>query len=596
MINNLSDVIKKRGENFVREALSDKVIISEKLDTFRIQFEMSNDKSVRFMTKDGRDIGPIERTLNDIWEMPLSELPILIKNADIKEGMRFGLYYTPVERPIRIPYENVPRYVLTDITLRDDKGKVMEALDTTMVNVWSGKLCVGVPPVLFEGILTDKQINDIISYAKNEFDEVDNLSEYIFKEFGTTFSGEKIIEGIVINSPKLLSKVTSYEFEILNDAYDKMNTPRNIYEMLMLSIGSYMDSYKLPILEGTYATIDEKYISIISDMFNGYCDTNNINESMNLRYITPTNYGDYKGKLQTSFIKNKKTLSYVSKSPVYESVFKIFLTSFRKVRKPHGVLNESFTDKFNSYVYTVQNYIGNKAFSDGKLYEALEDRIDVKAVRNRQPSDISSMMVIASIQKAFSPTDRNRIEGNKKCVVYITTFSPFTMSQFNNVVNMSRQWSCGVILAAVSSTRRTPGKAFTVSDDTVKAQMTAMRNAHDDIIYGHMMLSSWNLLDIFESCRPDFEPVAIVTDKGKKSEMGLQLFFEEEVMNRRIGVSDKFNIGEMENTDKLMSLRSIEDDNFNLFNDLVPAPIRGMYNTIIGEYKVWNGSILSNHK
>jgi hypothetical protein len=84
----------------------------------------------------------------------------------------------------------------------------------------------------------------------------------------------------------------------------------------------------------------------------------------------------------------------------------------------------------------------------------------------------------------------------------------------------------------------------------------------------------------------------IITDKGKKSEMTLQLFFEEEIMGGRISVEDKFNIGELDNEDRLESFRAIEDNNYSLFLELTPSAIHPMMDTIFSEYRYCSGQML----
>jgi len=58
-------------------------------------------------------------------------------------------------------------------------------------------------------------------------------------------------------------------------------------------------------------------------------------------------------------------------------------------------------------------------------------------------------------------------------------------------------------------------------------------------------------------------------------------------MGHRINVDKDFNIGELDNTDRLMALRSIEDSDASSFNTLVPQAIKNFYYNIIEEYKIW---------
>ena len=105
-----------------------------------------------------------------------------------------------------------------------------------------------------------------------------------------------------------------------------------------------------------------------------------------------------------------------------------------------------------------------------------------------------------------------------------------------------------------------------------------------------MILDRWSLKEIFEFCRPHFEPLIIFTDKGKNSELSLQLFYEEEVMGGKINTLDEFNIGEMENKDALAAARAVEDGNGSYFMELTPKPVHNFYDQVINEYRTWEGA------
>jgi len=588
MINRLNEILVKKGDKYGNYLLDKNLIISEKLDAFRIQFE-KNDGELTFYTKDNKKIDKISRTLNNIWEDACVELPILIENANILENYRYGLYYSPVERPLRIPYTKIPKYILTDITKRNAQNKIIESFKPKQIEEWAGKLCMGRPPVIFEGTLSEYQNKKLIDYEMANYEESSNFTELINELFGSTYSKEPIIEGIIIQSDNTLSQIVSYEFDILDEAYSHSQQSRDFYDLIILSLTSFMKSYIVPIVEsGDYET---NYINLICDIYNKYCKANKMAETLDPKYLTPINFGETKGELNRNFIKDKETIEFLNKGPIYEQLFKVILSSFRKPKKPYGLLDENTVTNFNSYVYLINNISSN--YSDEKiLNEAVSSNITINSIKDRQPSDIDNMRVISSIQKAFTPRELELEKGKIHCVIYLTNYMPFTQCQLDNIVNIKKQWGCNVILAAISNKYKVTAKKFYLSDELVNAQMKNIQETNRDTIDGYIMLDSWSLLEIFEFCRPKFEPIAIITDSYKKAELALQLFFEEEIMSKRINVEDNFNIGEMDIKDGLAALRSIEDENFSLFNELVPAAVRNFYNNIINEYKLWSGSIL----
>jgi len=587
MINRLYQVSDKKGPKYVNNLLNEEVIITEKLDTFRLIFERKGEEII-FYKKDNSPITLIERVLTDIYEDALLEIPLIIQNAEIPEGYFFGLYYTPVERPLKIPYSRLPRYILTDVTKRDSNNKVTESCDYNTVKGWAEVLCMGRPPIIFEGKLSEEQKKLLIAYDTKQYDGKSmTFAKMIETAFNSSYSNEDIIEGVVIKSGNKILQVISYEFDLLNEAYEKENESRDFYDIIISDVNEFLTLYNIPMLEAN--SKDELYINIISDIFNSYCDKRMSAQNIDEKYLTPPQFGYY-GKLNKKFITNEKTIKWVKTSPIYEALFKVFISSFRKYKKPYGLLTESIVLKFNSYVSLINGYV-NK-FEEVDLNESRSDNIVIDAVKRRKPSDVDNMRVIASIQKAFEPKIRDVLPGHKPCAVYITTFEPFTNAQMTNVIRISEMWKAPVIIFGVSNEYKVKGDNFHASDDLMKAQMQSLMNYDNALIPGFGLLDSWNITEIFEYCRPNFEPIVIITDAGKKSEMTLQLFFEEEIMGGRINVEPNFNIGELENEERLPAFRAIEDNNYSLFLELTPQPIHNLFDKVFSEYRYWSGQLL----
>lgn len=601
MLNKLVDLLEKKGENFVNKFLSEELIITEKLDTYRILFEKKNGELI-FYKKDNSPLNLISRVLTNVWEDAIIELNTIIGDTKLPENMRFGVAYTPVERPIRIPYSKLPKYILTDITLRKD-NKVVEVYEYDEVNKWASLLNMGRPPIIFEGKLSEEQIDILKKYDLGEFDKLKekNFAKLIKNLFEKSYSNEDIIEGIIIKNNKDLVQIVSYEFKLLNEAYEKNEHSRDFYDMILLKINSFMDTYNFPILEGT--TSDEMYLEIVSDIFNTFCEKNpTVLEDINPKYLSPPSYG-YFGELNLLLIKNKKTINILENgSKIHEALFRVILSSLRKPKKEFGLLTEAATKKFNTFVFLIRNIINEenilkeepKLITESIINEARSENIVIDALSKRNPSDVDNMRVIASIQKAFEPAILNIEKGNEKVVVYITECQPFTNSQVENILAINRTWRCPVILVSISNERRITGKRFHLSDVIVKAQLNSVAIFNREIIPAYFMIDNWNLLEIFEYCRPKYEPITIITDKGKKSNFAIQLYFEDEVMGGRIGVEQNFNIGEMEVKEQLEAFRAIEDNLFIKFKESTPQPIWGLYDSMQAEYRTWSGAIISN--
>jgi len=592
-INTLAALQEKRGAKFVEKFLDGEVIITEKLDTFRFSFEKEGDE-FKFYKKDNNPINIIERTITDIWESAISEIPIICADKQIPDGFRFGLAYTPIERPLRIPYTNMPRYVLTDITIRKD-NKILKTLDYKELNEWAGILCIGRPPVIYQGKLDEKQKKYLLEYSLGNYDNIEqkSMAQFINETIAPIYSKENIIEGIIIQSDDQIAQIPSYEFNILDEAYQKtFNVPRDYYDLFIINLNSVLESYSFKTLEGK--TVDERYIEIINDIFEKFIEKfgNQYNEdSIDSKYLKSPQYNNY-GKLNKTFIKNTRVESLVTDNEINESIYKIILSSLRKYKKEYGLLNESVIQKFNTYVFLVNNHIKNEHDLNETLDETKSDNIIVKELSKRKTTDIDNMRVIASIQAAFDPKAPKIDKGKSKCAVYVTDMRPFSNSQMENILSINKQYNLPVIIMAIGSKKSIKGDKFKFSDEILRGQMRSLSNFNKELIPAFSILDSWDLNEIFERCRPRFEPQLIVTDKNKSSDLIIQLYFEEEVMGKRINASNDFNIAEMDINDQLQAFRAIEDNDAPKFMELTPQAIHILYDNMSSEYRVWRGSIL----
>jgi len=599
MLNTLTYLLEKRGEKYVDELLNSDLIITEKLDTYRVLFEKQGDHLV-FFKKDNTELNLIERTLTNVWEDAIIELSTIIGDIMLPEGLRFGVAYTPVERPIRIPYSKIPKYILTDVTLRKN-NKVVEVYEYDEVNQWATTLGIGRPPVIFEGTLNNEQKSVLKNYTEGNLEKWHgNFAKTISKLFGHTYSNEDIIEGIIIKRDKDLAQIISYEFNILNEAYEKEESSRDFYDLILLNLNRFMDNYKIPVLEGK--TSDEMYLELTSDIFNNFCEQYpNIVESVKPNYLTPPAYGYY-GDLNLLLLKNKKTIQILEKGgKIYESLFRIIISSLRKPKKEFGLLSESAVAKFNTFVNVIKHVINEeveapqetKLLLENTVNEVRSENVVIDAMTKRQLSDIDNMRVIASVQKAFEPDILDVVRGKEKVVVYITDCKPFTKEQEENIRAMNKNWKCPVLIGSVSNARRMKGDKFVFSDDLIKAQLEAVAIENKDIIPAYFLMESWSLNELFQFCRPKYEPIALITDTGKKSQFALQLYFEDEVMGGRIGVEQNFNIGEMDKKEQLPAFRAIEDNLIVRFKEVTPTSIWGLFDSMLAEYRTWSGQFIS---
>jgi hypothetical protein len=206
------------------------------------------------------------------------------------------------------------------------------------------------------------------------------------------------------------------------------------------------------------------------------------------------------------------------------------------------------------------------------------------------------LISILSLIPSFNPTAPKVVKGKNKCGVYLTDPQPLTTAQKENLESISKMFNVPVVLGFVRGDKRQDGNKFHLSDNIKRAQVESFADDNKKICPSFFSVESWDIIEIFQYLRPKYEPVVIITDKDKKSELSLQLYFEEEVMGGRLGVEPDFNIGEMENRDKLTAFRAIEDNLFYTFKEVTPQSVWGFFDMMVSEYKEWDGSVPDQFK
>ena len=196
MINTLLQLSEKKGEQYLDNFLNEDLVITEKIDSFRILFEKVNGV-IQFYKKDNSPINLIERVLSDIYEEPIAEITNLIGENLLPENTVFGVLYVPTEKPIRLSYKNLPKYILTDVTVKNaHNNKILESLNFEKVTEWASILCFARPPIIFSGKLSEEQKRVLVNYDKKNYDDIirNNFDEYCIKKYGENFNIPKLIE------------------------------------------------------------------------------------------------------------------------------------------------------------------------------------------------------------------------------------------------------------------------------------------------------------------------------------------------------------------------------------------------------------------
>jgi hypothetical protein len=379
-INHLYDIYTK-DPKFVEGLLNGEVEIEEKLQGSRFGFEVVDDDVPKFYKRnDTSPITKIDRTLARYYEKAISHFESFTteKLSKIPERWRFGFEYFPNLMPVKIAYDRMPlnHLVLTDITVRDPHGKVMEVItDKETLDEWAKTLEVESSPQIFKGKLDPEQRKRVLDFLNTPPSELvekfktENFAAYFLKvlnpKVGKTFlqnSLDKDIEALVFKfDGKNPLKVMNPSFALSKEQKKAEEKPSDIYSLTLVLFQEFfqnIDMKKIKLKEK--GSFEERYIEFISKAFNLFCKSpfyvNNF--AGDVDFDLPDFLTREEASVNFKFVTNPETLELLKARSVNRELFKIMMASMRAhKKKPFGFFKKELIWYHNQLVDKIADYI-----------------------------------------------------------------------------------------------------------------------------------------------------------------------------------------------------------------------------------------------
>lgn len=389
-ITHLYELYNKKGKDFIDSLLNSYVTINEKIDGSAFIFERDEESGkFKFYKRDQRNpITLVDRTLMKYYEKPIQYIeslpPHIIQR--IPRGWRFGLEYLSTVNPVEIVYDRVPKnnlilsYIHTDKVDDKYKGTIQnkEELDT-----WADVLGVERPPIIFQGKLNADQKEQILNFLRTPFEDL--VKEYKTRSFVAFIIGvlnpdlkttalnmdlNKPIEGIVFrfgeegsNQEPILSKVVDPVFTELAKSKAKKKKeekPSDFLGIAILDVMNFILENGVDSFEFSGETEDERYISFISDVFFKFLEEYS-EKYKSADFQEPEYLKKEEFRLNKDMLKDKRVLKYIDEDESFESLYKLILNSFRKIKKrPGGIITTGIMDQFNDLVTQIEKRVAVK--------------------------------------------------------------------------------------------------------------------------------------------------------------------------------------------------------------------------------------------
>jgi cytidyltransferase-like protein len=549
-ISHLYDIYNKKGKDFINNLFNSYVTVNEKMDGSAFVFDRDLETGrFNFYKRDQRNpITLVDRTLMKYYEIPIQYIeslpPHIIK--DIPRGWKFGLEYFANIKPVEIAYDRLPKnnLILSYVHTKSENGKPSATIqDKEKLDTWADLLGVERPPIVFQGYLNEEQKDKILDFLRTPFEEL--VSEYKTRSFVRYIIGvlnpeaqasalnndlDKPIEGIVFRfgeedgeSEPILSKMVDPVFTEMAKEKSKKKIeekPSDFLGITILDVMNFILERGVDSFGVSGNTDDERYISFISDVFAKFLEEYGY-KYKGADFQEPDYLKKDEFRLNKPLIKDKRVLSYLESDDSYESLFKLILNSFRKIKKrAGGIITAGIIDQFNLLVGDIQRVVSAK--STPKIHESQvpsfldfkKNNLSAKTVdyttseneesdKNEEEYDhfysynefISALETLDTQEKPkeiITETDEKKEEPKEKELqdvnLLIGRFQPFHNGHMNMVKKMAEENELPSIIAVVHPGHNKSGKT-PFSEDLVSKYMETVVKENAGKILGYFIIN-----------------------------------------------------------------------------------------------------------
>jgi len=401
----LSDIYKEKGKQFIEDLFKDFLVVSEKLAGSSFAFEKKGN-SIEFYKGSGdRPINMIDRTLMMYYEKPIQYIKNVSSTmmASIPENWRFCFQYFVHNQPTVITYDKIPsnHLVLTHIKVMSPNGKLLKIIeDPRVIRDWSS--AIGVTPLLpiFKGYLTKEQKEKLKTFIETpkedqrEIFQTSSFAEYLIRTLNPSIDStilhddlKKPIDSIIFRfykpgtSQSFSAKmIDPYTINLMKDKepIDLKKQPADINEILLLDLLAFIEERGLKKHEVLSSTPDERYIELVSNIFNDYVTK----KGSDIKNIDIEKADFAKGdefNLNIDLIPGQMTRDYLQGNEILQNLFKIMLGSLRKKRNPEkagNIMTPSVINDFNKMVDKINDVV--EVEDDGK-FKTFDDYLKIKS-------------------------------------------------------------------------------------------------------------------------------------------------------------------------------------------------------------------------
>ena len=628
-INHLYDLYNKKGKEFVDQLFNTYVTVNEKMDGSAFTFERDKETGkFKFYRRDQRNpITLVDRTLMKYYEKPIQYIESLPPHLleQIPRGWRFGLEYFANTKPVEITYDRIPKnhLLLSYVHEYGDDGKIKKTIqDKGELDNWADLLGVDRAPIIFQGYLTDDQKDKITDFLRTPFEELvqkfktQSFVRYIISTLNPELTKtalnddlDKDVEGIVFRfgessketEPVLAKMVDPVFTQMAKDKSMKQreDKPSDFLGIALMDVMNFILERGVDDFRVDGDSEDERYISFMSDVFAKFLDKYS-DKYRGADFEEPEYLKREEFRLNKDLVDDRRVLKYVNDDGSFESLFKLMLNSFRKIKsRASGIVTKGMMEQMNLLIRDIKDYIEKPR--KGKLNESsflsfLDFRKEMApSVQYLKEEDeeteadenpfysyrefITALETIDSTPKGIvSEADQGKL---KDVNLIVGRFQPFHNGHLKMAKFLKEKNGNPAVAVVVYPGNNKSGKS-PFSEDTIKKYMDGVVRDEKEIV--DYIIVQKGLIG---------SAIVKLLDKGYKAKL---VGAGEDRMNdytKQIEYVKKSDVGDQMQDLKLVETprvtsatkvrEAIADDDYQEVKRLVPKGVSVLYNTLKSE-------------
>jgi cytidyltransferase-like protein len=628
-INHLYDIYNKKGSDFINQLFNQYVTVNEKMDGSAFSFERDKETGkFKFYRRDQRNpITLVDRTLMKYYEKPIQYIESLPPHViqRIPRKWRFGLEYFANNKPVEILYDRIPKnnLILSYVHELDDSGKIVRTIQNKeKLDQWADLLGVERSPIIFQGKLGEDQKTELLDFLNTPFKNlVEKFSTQSFVRYIISILNpalektalnedlEKDVEGIVFRfgdpgkeGDTVLAKMVDPIFTELakQKSFEKrLQKPSDFLGITILDVMNFILQNGLQSFDVEGNTEDERYVSFISDVFSKFLEEN-AEKYKGADFEEPDYLKKEEFRLNKSLIKDRRVIKFVEDDDSFESLYKLILNSFRKLKsKSSGVINQGTIEQLNLLIKDIKEYIEKPktkvnesefvSFLDFK--KEFVPNIDYIQFENEEAENqenpffsfdefISKLETIDS--QAADKEDLSEIkkEDKKEVNVIIGRFQPFHIGHLQMAKKLKEENGLStfviVVYAGHNKSKKSP-----FNQEMIKQYMDAVVADNKDSLEGYMIVDRGLLGSaINKMVEIGYQPhlVGVGDDRKEDFEKQFDYIKRSDLINR---LPKEFALVSTPRTTSATEVRNkIKEDDFAALKKLLPKPVLNLYKSL----------------